>query len=77
MTQKINVADLPDFDMAEHLPDDQAIAEYPRHPPLSCVITLLPFGFEDIAPWDKRCATMHPVSPIPTTWAGLRVSAGS
>lgn len=28
MTQKINVADLPDFDMTEHLPDDQAIAEY-------------------------------------------------
>nr|WP_319566307.1 addiction module antidote protein [uncultured Rhodoferax sp.] len=28
MTKKINVADLPDFDMAEHLPDDAAIAEY-------------------------------------------------
>lgn len=28
MTQKINVADLPDFDMAEHLPDDEAIAQY-------------------------------------------------
>jgi probable addiction module antidote protein len=28
MTQKINVADLPDFDMAEHLDSDQAIAEY-------------------------------------------------
>ena len=28
MTQKINVADLPEFDMAEHLDSDQAIAEY-------------------------------------------------
>lgn len=28
MTKKINVADLPEFDMAEHLPDDEAIAEY-------------------------------------------------
>lgn len=28
MTQKINVADLPNFDMAEHLDSDQAIAEY-------------------------------------------------
>jgi len=28
MTKKIKLADLPDFDMAEHLPDDQAIAEY-------------------------------------------------
>ncbi len=28
MTRKINVADLPDFDMTEHLPDDEAIAEY-------------------------------------------------
>ena len=26
--QKINVADLPEFDMAEHLDSDQAIAEY-------------------------------------------------
>ena len=26
--KKINVADLPEFDMAEYLPDDQAIAEY-------------------------------------------------
>jgi probable addiction module antidote protein len=28
MTSKINVADLPDFDIAEHLDSDQAIAEY-------------------------------------------------
>lgn len=28
MTKKINVADLPEFDMAEHLDSDQAIAEY-------------------------------------------------
>ena len=28
MTKKINVADLPEFDMAEHLTDDVAIAEY-------------------------------------------------
>jgi probable addiction module antidote protein len=28
MTKKINLTNLPDFDMAEHLPDDQAIAEY-------------------------------------------------
>ena len=28
MTKKINVADLPDFDMAKYLPDDEAIAEY-------------------------------------------------
>ncbi|MDP2369199.1 addiction module antidote protein [Rhodoferax sp.] len=28
MTKKINVADLPDFDMTEHLPDDEAIAQY-------------------------------------------------
>ncbi len=28
MTPKINVADLPEFDMAEHLDSDQAIAEY-------------------------------------------------
>lgn len=27
-TKKINVADLPDFDMAKYLPDDEAIAEY-------------------------------------------------
>lgn len=26
--QKINLADLPEFDMAEHLDSDQAIAEY-------------------------------------------------
>ena len=25
---KINIADLPEFDMAEHLDSDQAIAEY-------------------------------------------------
>lgn len=28
MTKKINVADLPEFDMTEHLPDDEAIAQY-------------------------------------------------
>ena len=28
MTKKINGADLPEFDMAEHLDSDQAIAEY-------------------------------------------------
>ena len=28
MVKKINVADLPEFDMAEHLDSDQAIAEY-------------------------------------------------
>lgn len=28
MTKKIKIANLPDFDMAEHLPDEQAIAEY-------------------------------------------------
>jgi probable addiction module antidote protein len=28
MTQKIKVSDLPIFDMAEYLEDDQAIAEY-------------------------------------------------
>ena len=28
MTKKINIAKLPEFDMAEHLPDEQAIAEY-------------------------------------------------
>lgn len=28
MTKKIKIADLPDFDITEHLPDDQAIAEY-------------------------------------------------
>ena len=28
MTQKIKISDLPDFDMAEHLPDDQSVAEY-------------------------------------------------
>ena len=26
--KKINIADLPEFDMAEHLDSDQAIAEY-------------------------------------------------
>ena len=26
--KKINVADLPEFDMAKYLPDDEAIAEY-------------------------------------------------
>ena len=28
MTKKMNVADLPEFDMAEHLDSDLAIAEY-------------------------------------------------
>jgi probable addiction module antidote protein len=28
MTKKIKIADLPEFDMAEHLPDEQAIAQY-------------------------------------------------
>jgi probable addiction module antidote protein len=28
MTKKIKIADLPEFDMAEHLPDEQAVAEY-------------------------------------------------
>ena len=28
MTQKINIADLPDFDMAQYLPDNQSIADY-------------------------------------------------
>lgn len=28
MTKKIKIADLPAFDMAEHLPDEQAVAEY-------------------------------------------------
>ena len=28
MPPKINIADLPEFDMAEHLGSDQAIAEY-------------------------------------------------
>jgi len=28
MTRKIRIADLPAFDMAEHLPDEQAVAEY-------------------------------------------------
>jgi probable addiction module antidote protein len=28
MTTKIRIADLPTFDMAEHLEDDQAISEY-------------------------------------------------
>ena len=28
MTAKIKISELPKFDMAEHLPDDQAIAEY-------------------------------------------------
>ena len=28
MVKEINVADLPEFDMAEHLDGDQAIAEY-------------------------------------------------
>lgn len=28
MTKKIRIADLPTFDMAEHLTDDQAISEY-------------------------------------------------
>lgn len=28
MTRKIKINDLPEFDMAEHLPDAQAVAEY-------------------------------------------------
>lgn len=28
MTRKIKISDLPEFDMAEHLLDEQAIAEY-------------------------------------------------
>ena len=28
MTKKIKASELPEFDMAEHLPDEQAIAEY-------------------------------------------------
>jgi len=28
MTRKTRIADLPAFDMAEHLPDEQAVAEY-------------------------------------------------
>ena len=28
MTEKIRIADLPEFDITEHLEDDQAIAEY-------------------------------------------------
>lgn len=28
MTPTINVADLPEFDMAKYLPDDEAVAEY-------------------------------------------------
>ena len=28
MTEKISIADLPEFDMAEHLDSEQAIAEY-------------------------------------------------
>lgn len=28
MTKKIKIADLPEFDMTEYLPDEQAIAEY-------------------------------------------------
>lgn len=28
MTKKIKVSELPEFDMAEHLPDEQAVAEY-------------------------------------------------
>ncbi|MEW5837808.1 MAG: addiction module antidote protein [Pseudomonadota bacterium] len=28
MVAKTKISDLPDFDVAEHLPDDQAIAEY-------------------------------------------------
>lgn len=28
MNEKIQIADLPEFDMAEHLPDEQAIAQY-------------------------------------------------
>lgn len=28
MTKKIRISELPEFDMAEHLPNEQAIAEY-------------------------------------------------
>lgn len=28
MHKQIKIADLPEFDMAEHLPDEQAVAEY-------------------------------------------------
>ncbi|MGY1488258.1 addiction module antidote protein [Methylobacillus pratensis] len=28
MTKTIKISELPEFDMAEHLPDEQAIAEY-------------------------------------------------
>ncbi|TAH45008.1 MAG: putative addiction module antidote protein [Betaproteobacteria bacterium] len=28
MTRRIKISELPEFDMAEHLPDEQAIAEY-------------------------------------------------
>jgi probable addiction module antidote protein len=28
MTKKIKISDLPGFDMAEHLPDEQSVAEY-------------------------------------------------
>ena len=28
MSKKIKITDLPEFDMAEHLPDEQAVAEY-------------------------------------------------
>ena len=28
MTKKIKISTLPDFDMAEHLPDEQSVAEY-------------------------------------------------
>jgi probable addiction module antidote protein len=28
MTRKTKITDLPEFDMAEHLPDEQAVAEY-------------------------------------------------
>jgi probable addiction module antidote protein len=28
MTKKIKISALPDFDMAEHLPDEQSVAEY-------------------------------------------------
>lgn len=28
MSKKIKITDLPEFDMTEHLPDEQAVAEY-------------------------------------------------
>ncbi|PKO89782.1 MAG: putative addiction module antidote protein [Betaproteobacteria bacterium HGW-Betaproteobacteria-12] len=28
MSRKFKITDLPEFDMAEHLPDEQAVAEY-------------------------------------------------